>query len=266
VSTVSVVEVLDVGTGVQSVDRAVTTLEILARRGTAGPSEVAADLGVHKTTAFRLLAALESRGLVEQTRERGKYQLGLGLLRLASMVPGRLDIVGQARSVCTRLAHQFGETVNIAVLRDHFVINLDQARGPAAIAAQNWVGQLTPLHATSSGKVLLAHRSPTEVDALLKAAGLTRYTPHTVTVRKALRGQLDRAALSGFAVTIEEYEVGLNAVAAPVRDYTGTVVAAISVSGPAYRLPADRLPELAPALITGADEVSANLGFYPPES
>ena len=84
--------------GVQSVDRAISVLEILAQRGEAGVSEVAADIGVHKSTAFRLLAALEERELVEQTQERGKYRLGFGILRLASAVPGQLDVTQQARA------------------------------------------------------------------------------------------------------------------------------------------------------------------------
>src|SRR5439155_5474611 len=140
--------------GVQSVDRAISVLEILAQRGEAGVSEVAAEIDVHKSTAFRLLAALEERELVEQTQDRGKYRLGFGILRLASAVPGQLDVTHQSRAVCEQLASQVGETVNIAVRRSHFVVNIDQARGPSAVATHNWVAELTPLHATSSGKVL----------------------------------------------------------------------------------------------------------------
>ena len=167
--------------GVQSVDRAVSVLEILAQRGEAGVSEVAADIGVHKSTAFRLLAALEDRELVEQTQERGKYRLGFGILRLASAVPGRLDVTQQARPVCEQLAAQLGETVNIAVRRSHFVVNIDQARGPSAVATHNWTGELTPLHATSSGKVLLAFMTPENRRELLAASGLTQLTAHTIT-------------------------------------------------------------------------------------
>jgi len=108
----------------------VTVLEILARGG-AGVSEIAAHLGVHKSTAFRLLAALEDRELVEQVQDRGKYRLGFGVLRLANAVVGRLDLTQQSRPVCERLAAQLGETVNIAVRRSHFVVNIDQARGRA---------------------------------------------------------------------------------------------------------------------------------------
>src|SRR6476619_818615 len=106
--------------GVQSVDRAVSVLEILAQRGEAGVSEVAADIGVHKSTAFRLLAALEERELVEQAHDRGKYRLGFGILRLANAVSGRLAVTQQGREICEQLAAAIGETVNIAVLRSHY--------------------------------------------------------------------------------------------------------------------------------------------------
>ena len=182
--------------GVQSVDRAVSVLEILAQRGEAGVSEVAADIGVHKSTAFRLLAALEERELVEQTQERGKYRLGFGILRLASAVPGQLDVTQQARPVCEQLAAQLGETVNIAVRRSHFVVNIDQARGPSAVATHNWVGELTPLHATSSGKILLAFMTPEERREVLASSGLARLTrahDHVATgTRGAGRGRRAR--------------------------------------------------------------------------
>jgi DNA-binding IclR family transcriptional regulator len=250
------------GAGVQSVDRAANILEILARRGTAGVSEVALDIGVHKSTAFRLLSALETRGLVEQTRERGKYRLGLGILRLASTVPGRLDLVGQGRPVCEELAAEFGETVNLAVLRSHHAVNVDQSRGSAAIAAHNWVGQLTPLHATSSGKILLAYQPSATRKRLLDAAGLARFTPRTITSRRTLTTQLTAALADGFATTSEEYEEGLNAVAAPVLDHTGTVVAAVSVSGPAYRLDARRMSAVAGDLMAGAARIGERLGYF----
>ncbi|HEY2041924.1 MAG TPA: IclR family transcriptional regulator [Jatrophihabitans sp.] len=247
--------------GVQSVDRAVSVLEILARRGAAGVSEVAADIGVHKSTAFRLLNALEDRGLVEQVAGRGKYQLGFGILRLASAIPGRLDLVRQGRPVLDQLAIALGETVNLAVIRSHYAVNLDQARGSAAVAAQNWTGQLTPLHATSSGKVLLAHQNSATRRQLLDAAGLERFTARTVTTRKALDAQLELVLADGYGTTFEEYEDGLNGVAMPVRDHTGEVVAAVSVSGPAYRLDKSRISELIEDLRTGVNRISDRMGY-----
>ncbi|HEX7426729.1 MAG TPA: IclR family transcriptional regulator [Mycobacterium sp.] len=246
--------------GVQSVDRAVSVLEILAQRGEAGVSEVAADIGVHKSTAFRLPAALEERELVEQTQERGKYRLGFGILRLASAVPGQLDVTRQARSVCEQLAAQLGETVNIAVRRSHFVVNIDQARGPSAVATHNWVGELTPLHATSSGKVLLAYMTPEERREVLAASRLTRLTAHTITSQRELEAQVEAAARDGYAFSVEELEDGLNAVAAPVRDHTGGGIAALSVSGPVYRFTEERMGVVIPDVVAAAAAISHRMG------
>ncbi|MET8052463.1 IclR family transcriptional regulator [Streptosporangium sp. NPDC005286] len=247
--------------GVQSVDRAITILEILAERREAGVSEIAQEISVHKSTAFRLLGALEARGLVEQAEDRGKYRLSFGLIRLAGGVASRLDLTQQSRPVCRRLAEELGETVNLAVLRSHYAVNLDQVRGPAAVTTHNWVGQLTPLHATSSGKVLLAYLDEAHRTRLLTAAGLERYTPSTITSAAALEKQLLQARERGYAVTVEEYEIGLNAIAAPIRSYDGEIVAAVSASGPAYRFGEDRLHELAPLVIAGARDISHRLGY-----
>ncbi|WP_214105694.1 IclR family transcriptional regulator [Acrocarpospora catenulata] len=242
--------------GVQSVDRAISVMEILARKGEAGVSEIAAEIDVHKSTAFRLLGALEARGLVEQSEERGKYRLGFGLVRLAAGVDTQLDIVRRARPVCQRLAEELGETVNIAVLRAVYAVNLDQVRGPSAVTAYNWIGQLTPLHATSSGKMLLAHADP----ELLGRITLERFTGRTITSARKLEKELALARGRGYAVTLEELEDGLNAVAAPVRSFHGEVVAAVSASGPAYRLTEERVHAMAPTLVAGAEEISARLG------
>ncbi|HKS00115.1 MAG TPA: IclR family transcriptional regulator, partial [Arthrobacter sp.] len=144
------------GGGVQSVDRALQILEILARDGHAGVSEIADEMGVHKSTVSRLIGSLVAREIVRQNHDRGKYQLGFGILRLASSIPGRLSLVHEARPVLESLADQYKETVNLAVLRSNFAVNVDQAMGPSTLATSDWVGSLTPLHATSSGKVLLA--------------------------------------------------------------------------------------------------------------
>ncbi|MBP5941736.1 IclR family transcriptional regulator [Streptomyces sp. LBUM 1476] len=246
--------------GVQSVDRAISVMEILAQRGEAGVSEVAAEIEVHKSTAFRLLGALEARGLVEQAGERGKYRLGFGIVRLAGAVTGRIDITQQARPICERLAEEIGETVNIAVLQEQYAINLYQVRGPGAVAVHNWVGQLTPLHATSSGKVLLASLAATDRAALLAETGLKKLTPRTITAKTKLEKNLAESLERGYAYTLEELEVGLHAMAAPVRGRDGEVIAALSASGPAYRFTENRLHEFAPVLLKGAEEISRRMG------
>lgn len=244
---------------VQSVDRAVTVLEILAKRGPAAVTDIAAELGVHKSTAFRLLVVLERRGLVQQVAERGKYQLGFGIIRLAGATTASLDLTQQSRPISERLAAEVGETINVAVLELDYAVNIDQVRGHAAVTSHNWVGQRTPLHATSSGKVLLAHMPPAERERLL-AGPLERFTPNTITDAAKLRAELDEVARRGWATTFEELELGLNAVAAPIRIYDGSVAAAISASGPSYRLTAERLPDVARAVVRGADDIAGRLG------
>jgi DNA-binding IclR family transcriptional regulator len=247
----------------QSVERAISVLEVLAARGEAGVTEVATEIAVHKSTAFRLLGALEGRGLVEQTGHRGKYRLGFGLIPLAGAVTDRLDVVQQCRAECTRLADELGETVNVAVLRDHFAVNVDQARGPSAVATHNWIGQLTPLHCTSSGKVLLAHLDPARRAELLARAGTPALTPRTETVVQRLDEQLARVREAGYAMAAEEYEVGLNAVAAPVFDRSGQVVAAVSVSGPSYRLDDQRIRHVVAPLLAATADISRRMGHRP---
>lgn len=245
--------------GVQSVDRALSILEVLARIGEAGVTEVAAELGVHKSTAFRLVATLEAHRLVEQTGDRGKYRLGVGLLRLAGATTARLDVVQEARPVCRQLAADTGETVNITVLSESSALYLDQVAGASAIQPHNWVGQHIPLHATSNGKVLLCGLDDAALDAVL--GKLATYTPHTITARGRLREELERVREQGYAVAIDELEVGLTAVAAPIRNAHGDVVASMSVSGPSFRLPEERVAEVIRLVIGAGLEVSHRLGW-----
>ncbi len=246
---------------VQSVDRALSVLEILAAQGEAGVTEIAAELGVHKSTAFRLVAVLESRGFVEQLADRGKYRLGFGVVRLAGAAAAQLDIAQEGRPICEGLAADLEETVNIAILDSDRAVNVSQVRGPAALSTHNWVGQGTPLHATSSGKVLLAH-APEAVRKALLSRGMPRYTSTTITDPELLQQHLDGIVERGWGSTVEEYEVGLSAVAAPVRDADGSVIAALSVSGPSFRMSSEDFPRVARRLVAGADELSKRLGFF----
>jgi DNA-binding IclR family transcriptional regulator len=248
----------DASVGVQSVDRALTVLEVLARVGEAGVTEIAGELGVHKSTAFRLVATLEAHRLVEQTTDRGRYRLGVGVLRLAGATTARLDLVQEARPICRQLAADTGETVNIAVLSESSALYLDQVAGSSALQPHNWVGQHIPLHATSNGKVLLGGLDDRRLTEVL--GSLPRYTRLTITTKAKLREEIARAREDGYAVAVDELEEGLTAVAAPIRNAHADVVASMSVSGPTFRLPQARVDEVLPMLLQAADEVSHRLG------
>ncbi|MFI0356462.1 IclR family transcriptional regulator [Actinomadura sp. 9N407] len=252
----------DVASPVQSVDRAVTILEILAEQGEAGVTEIAARLGVHKSTAFRLVAALEKRGLVAQESERGKYRLGLGLVRLAGATTARLDVVRAGRPVCRELAAEIGETVNLTVLSGHEVLYVDQVAGPSVLRPHDWVGQRLPAHATSNGKALLAYLPPDRLAAQLDPPR-ARLTDRTITGRRALEEELARVRERGYATAVDELEFGLTAVAAPIRGADGEVAASVSGSGPGFRLPPDRIPAVGAAVVRAAAEISRRIGWSP---
>lgn len=244
---------------VQSVDRAITILEILTRAGEAGVTEVAAELGVHKSTAFRLIGTMEARGIVEQADMRGKYRLGLGLVRMAGSTAARVDIVQVARPLCKQLAAETGETVNIAVLVESSALYLDQIAGASSLQPHNWVGQRRPLHATSSGKALVAHLERREIDELIPR--MEAHTPRTVTRRTTLHRHLAEVRERGWAVTVDELEEGITALAAPIRDAHGDVAASVSISGSSLRLGEETREGNVDLLLTAAREISLALGW-----
>jgi len=245
---------------VQSVDRALMVLEILGRRGSAGVTEIAADLGVHKSTVSRLIAVLESHGFVEQLSDRGKYRLGFAIVRLAGFTTAQMDLAKESQPICDRLSRESGETTNIAILDGDRIINIVEAHGPAEISLRTWIGQNCPAHATSSGKALLAALGAQTLRDLLGAGTLPVFTPNTVSDTDALAAELEHVRRDGWANVREELEVGLNAVAAPIWDSSGKTIAALSVSGPAYRLSPDRFATVAKLTIDSARQISRRLG------
>ena len=236
--------VLD-GNAVRSVDRAAALLLALGEsQGEAGVTELARKLGLHKSTASRLLATLQKRGLVEQDDETGKYRLGLVVIRLAERAERTLDLRGIALPELERLARLTHETTGLGILDGDSMLSVAQADGPNLIAVGDWTGRATPLHCVASGKVLLSSLAEREVLRIVRR-GLVSYTERTIVGLEPLLEELARIRRRGFATAIGEYELGLNAVAAPVHDARGNVIAAVDVWGPAFRVTPRRIPELA---------------------
>lgn len=244
----------------QSVTRALRTLELIGEAGELGVTELSRRLGVHKATASRLAATLAERGFLERDPVSERYRLGFGLIGLAGAAMAGLDLVRLTRPALEELANRTRETVNLGVRSGGAVVYLDQVTGTRSIVTVNWVGRRAPLHGTSNGKVLLAFMDDAERDRLLSQP-LERPTPHTIVDPDELRAQLDAVRARGYAQTLEELEEGLNAVAAPVRQADGEVVAAISVSGPAFRMRAVDLPRMARLAIDAAAAASGRLGY-----
>lgn len=247
---------------IQSVDRAISVLEFLSRNGLSGVTEIASLLDIHKSSAYRLIATLQARGLVEQDAESEKYQLGFGLVSLASSVTAEFDLVQRARPVCDQLSNDTDETVTLTVLEGDEPIVLHQSISSSSILTADWTGSDTPIHCTAAGKIFLAYMSPRRVRRIL-SRNLEQYTPHTVIDHGDLCDQLDAIRAEGYAYTIEELEVGLNAVGAPVFGVDGKVAAVISVSSPAVRLPPDEIPAMGALVNQAAGEISRQLGSHP---
>ncbi len=248
---------------VHSVDRAISILQVLARHGAAGVTEIATELDVHKSTVSRLLGTLEARGMVEQGSRRGRYRLGHGVVQLAAGATRKHDLSVISRPICHELADAVGETVNVAVRDGHSVVSIDQVIGASTVTTMNWVGQRTPMHATSAGKVFLASMTPGELKTSL-AGGLERFTEHTIVDAGVLTEQLDEVRLQGYAHTLEEHEVGLAAIAAPIKALGGEVIAALTVSGPNFRINEHTIPAVAPHLVAAAAEISERNGYPKP--
>lgn len=221
--------------GIQSIDRAVEALEALAVTGTASVGQVADRLGVHKSTASRILASLAAHGLVEQRDAGGAYSLGFGLVRLASAVTSRLDFSQIAQRLCDRVAEDLSLTANVAVLDDVHAVNVSQAVGTGLLAPRHYVGLRTPGHATSSGKMLLAHSESAR--RTITELALEPHTERTITHADALEEELARLRAQDWAASNEEWEEHITAVAVPLRLPDGTVEAALTVTGPTHSLP-----------------------------
>ena len=248
------------GGNLQSVNRALRALELIAEERELGVTELGRRLDVHKATASRLVATLAERGLVERDPLTEKFRLGFGLVRLAGAAMASLDLVRMARPIVEDIADRTRETVNLGVLSGDAVVYIDQVTGTRSIVAVSWVGRRTPLHCTSNGKILLAFLGQQERDRLL-GAPLERPTSRSVVDPAELHAQLEEVRARGYAQTMEELEEGLNAVAAPVRRGDGEIVAALSVSGPAFRMRPVDLPRVGRFAMEAAGAISRRMGY-----
>jgi DNA-binding IclR family transcriptional regulator len=221
---------------VQSIERAFAVLSALAD-GPIGVTEVADRAALPKSTAARLLGSLAHEGVVEQVPGGTRYRLGPRIVTLAAGVRPTRSLVALARPHLTALAAEAGEVAGLSIPDGWLVHYVDQVDSPNPVGVRDWTGTRIPMHAVSSGLVLLAHFLPFEVERFL-AEPLERFTSHAVTDPGAVRDRIRQAQIDGFAWTRDEYAEGITSVAAAVADEEGEVVAAIHVHGPSYRFPA----------------------------
>ena len=246
--------------GTQSIDRAGEMLaRLLDSEEPMSLRDLAEAADLPKSTASRLLTALERHGLVHQAGERGKLEPGPAILRFAHRGGVERHLVEAANPALQAVAETSGETVNLSVPTPNGVDHLAQVDGRHFLGAGQWVGRRVDFHCTANGKVFLAFGV-----AELPPGPLARLTTDTVVNRAALEDGLERVRRDGYATAADELEDGLSALAAPVRGPTGEVIAALGISGPTLRLTGPRVAELAPILVREATALEGRLGKHRP--
>lgn len=247
--------------GTQAILRAITLLKTFSEaqptRSLVELSEVA---GLNRTTTYRLLSVLESEGLVAYNPTTDTYRLGSEMIVFGARALRANPLREVVRPTLVTLAQKTGEMASLEILEERQTLILDEVKGENQRRLSTSVGNLWPAHATSTGKVLLAHL-PMEAQTALLAKPLTRLTTQTLTDGVILQTKLAQIREQGYAIAVNELEVGLTEVAAPLYNHRQEAIAAISVGGPTIRLPASKIPDLVRLVIETAAMISSQLGY-----
>lgn len=247
-------------------DRSVLkALSILDTLGSSGDgmtlTELSNAVGFPASTTHRLLATLASQGYVQKESISGRYVLGSKILRLQAVTSNRQNLTRTAFPFLRKLVHDVEETANMGTLSDGRVVYLESLAADRAVGLYTPPGTIAPAHCTAMGKVLLAHLPDADLDSWLAQYSLSLETPQSVTGPERLKETLSGIRESGYALDNEEWVSGVRCVAGPVRDYTGRVIAAVSVSIPSARLIPEREPTVIEMVTRVCDEISAGLGY-----
>ena len=227
-----------------------------------GVSSLAKRLGLAKSTVHRLASTLIKDDMLEQDKETGKYRLGLALFELGARVRRKMNVFNEAQFALKDLAEKTGETAHLTVLDHASVLFLYKVESRQAIRMKSVLGARVPAHCSADGKALLAYQSKDMIESIA-VDGLATLTPRTIVDVAQLMADLAQVRARGYALDDEETEIGLRAIAAPIRDHNGEVVAAISVAGPVQRMTKKVVLAHAPKVIAAAEAISARLGHSP---
>ena len=245
----------------KALDKSLAILEILSQENSPlSIAELSERLGIYPSTIHRILDTLRYWGYVEQDSDTQRYQLGLKVLELGMAKLQRMELVKEAAPYLKELREQSNETVHLAVLDEGEVLYLAKEESAQSIRTVSRVGRRLPGHCTGLGKVLLANLEE-EQEKIIEEKGLPRFTENTITDKKKLREELSKVRHQGFAEDRGEHEKDVRCLAAPVKDHRGKVIAAISISLPAFRMNASKKRKLKGALIQICEDVSKRLGY-----
>ena len=244
---------------IQSVGRAIEILKCFEDKQELGVSEISRMLDLHKSTAFGLITTLEEYKLLEKNEENNKYRLGIELFTLGSKVQS--DLKSIAAPYLAELVKTYEETAHLVTRDGYNVLYLDKIESTHSMRICSRVGERLPIYCTGVGKAILANLPEDELNDILNNAKIEKKTLNTISEMGELVKHLETVRNQGFAEDLEEIEAGLKCVAAPIFDYTGKAVAAISVAGPAVRMTDEVRKQIAATLVGYTREISKKLGY-----
>jgi len=246
----------------KALDKSLAILEILSRENSPlSIAELSERLGIYPSTIHRILDTLRYWGYVEQDSHTQRYQLGLKVLELSMAKLQGMEFLKEAAPYLKELQNQSNETVHLAILEEGEVLYLDKEESSQSIRTVSRVGRRVPAHCTALGKVLLAYLDQEEQEKVINEKGVSRFTENTITDKKKLREELSKVREQGFAEDREEHEKDVRCLAAPIKDHRGTVIAAVSLSVPAFRMNASKKRKLKETLIQAGEDISKRLGY-----
>lgn len=246
----------------KTVVKAIELVECLSRADQpVGITWLAKELGLTKSNVFRLLNTLVHRGFVRRHAADGQYELTLKVWELGQSVLSRLDVKKAAAPHLNELMKETNESVHLSIFDDGHVLYIDKVESEQPVRAYSRVGDRPPPHCIATGKVLLAYQPEETIENICRH--LERFTPRTITDPRVLRKELEQVRKLGYSVNKGEWRETVCGVAAPIRDYSGGVVGAVGISGPAERLKPNKLDRLAPVVMACADRISADMSYRP---
>ncbi len=247
--------------GVQSIERALDIIEaVAAEESGLNLTEISKRTQLHKSTAYRIIETLTGRGYLAKTQE-GNYRIGLKLIEAVSYYINSLELQTEARPYVAKLSARFGLTSHLGVLDGEYVVYVEKMDVFSSVRMYSQIGLRMHAYCSSLGKCLLAGCSKQELSDAMKDCSFIRFTPNTIANMDELKAELAKVRKQGWAMDDEEYEIGNRCIAAPIYDYCGDIVAAISVSGSTHLIPNERIEEIAEVVKETALEISHGLGY-----
>jgi DNA-binding IclR family transcriptional regulator len=247
---------------IQSIDRALQVLELFSlEKPEWGVTEISKALNIYKSNVHNILSTFAEKSFVKKDSKTDKYKLGIKFFELGSVVIKNMDLRRIAHSYIEKLSKEFNETVHLGILDEGRVVSIEREESDKGLCSHIEIGRRAPLHCTAVGKAIMSYLSENEINLIIKEKGLEKFTENTITNKEKLEEEFKKIREQGYAVDNMEHEEGVRCVASSIRDYSGEVIASMSVSGPAFRINENNMFVIAKRVKEYCDCISEEMGY-----